>query len=177
MTRRQLMAMGVSAAATFGLAMAGFWPAELGAAGEGESKMAEIATPRVVVNGCELMVVRADEGAAYKLGDTPTFKLVVRNPGDAEASLDWAVSMSVSEPVSPLSRRMPGARLIWENKGTTTVSAKETKEVVLGTDTSLPTGSILVLLRSDKQVVVAMRFGIQGEKKAGEPAELHQVRR
>ena len=109
------------------------------------------------------------------MGDAPTFKLVAKNTSETEAKVDWAVSMSATEPTSALARRMPTPRSIWQKKGATTVPAKAMKEVVLGTDTKLPAGSISVTLSSEKQAVVAMRFGIQGEKKPGELAE-RQVR-
>ncbi len=129
-----------TAAATAAIVLAGFWPAFLNGADDGNAVTPSIKTPKFV-SGTVEFTVALPEGSSFKAGDEPAFDFVAVNTGDqpATAAVE-AVMMSTTIP-SRMSRSGASQAIVWHEPLTVSLGPHEAKTFAKETHAGLPGNS------------------------------------
>lgn len=156
MTRRELFTVAAWAVASAGVSLAMFTPVPVGALDENQRLVAKVATPTLNVDGCQLQLRPAGDGATSQ---QPTFELVATNPTQRNVAVNYTVTVTGARPSSPMSRMMPVPSTLWQHEDSLYVKAGETRTVELASAAALPGAmDIRVLLSAGNQTVVAASF-------------------
>jgi len=126
---QDVAAVGGTAVATALVAVAIFWTGQATAT---EGQTAEIPWPVLRSRGCEITL--RTEQAAYQPGDSPVVKLEAVNPTDSSLSLRATLVMMAQPQASPMSRRMPISRQVWEHECELVLQAGERKTFSIPTN-------------------------------------------
>lgn len=145
------------AAATAAVALALLAPERADATGQLSRAAMEIAQPKLTFGGCEFTLEVTQPGAdAAAEGEKPTARLKVTNPGNAEAKATVRVSVTASEPASPMSRRLVMPRSIWSEECPVCLKPGESTTVALAEGVELPAGhNVTVIMTAEGQTPVS----------------------
>lgn len=167
--KRNLLTVGLWAAASMGVTLAIFVPANLEAVSPAPAAK-EIKTPTLKVGACEMslqwgesnqIIDKSGAVASLKPGSAPTVKLVVTNSGNAEAAIAYGVELDGSESAPPGSRAMPSEQELWKESGYVRVPAGETTAVTVSPKADLKHGMRGTMkLVVDKQTLRGVRFQV-----------------
>jgi hypothetical protein len=118
--RRDMLVMATAAFATFGLALAAFYPRLANAVDETPAATANIKTPTLTVGPIAV-------SAAMDRTNAHTVVLTLRNPADSSASAKFVASAMVLPPTSPLSRSLPIGNQVWKEEYSLDLKSGETR--------------------------------------------------
>ncbi len=142
MNRKDLMTVMTVAAGTAVLTLAALWPDSLGAGDEPQRLLPKIAQPTLLATGVEL-TLSPPENRVFEAGDEPVLELTALNTQEKHADITVHLSMSRTSPADPLSRVVRVPTAIWHCDQSLALAPKETKTIVLNTQTKLPPNSLI----------------------------------
>ncbi len=167
----------VWAAGAFCVAAALMWQPGVDAVDGQPALTAEVARPKLVVDGVEVVAGRT-AGASLDMamvGDVGGFELTVTNTTGRTVELPLAATIRVAPPSSRMMRMVPMPRVIQNWQQTISIGPNESRTIALASELKLPAGMVSIILTSGKTSVPAMELPVNSPKRAGsatQPAEL-----
>lgn len=156
METRNLLVVGAWAVGTFA-ALAAVTPVAL-QADQGVAKAAEIQTPKLKVNGCELSLEQGTDDAGMA-----GLKLVMLNPTSSSVDIKCKVRQMVEPPTDPRSRVRMMPTENWSEENDYSLAPGDRKEVALHPTKPVPVnGHGYFTIESGAQHVVALQLASNG---------------
>jgi hypothetical protein len=140
MNAEHLRTIITTAAATAAIALAGFWPAFLNGAGDGNAVTPGIKMPKFVSGSVE-WTLALPEGRSFKTGDRPAFNLVAVNTADQPATAAVEAVMMTTATPSRMSRTPGRQTNAWHEPLNVVLEPHETKTFAMDTRTEIPGNS------------------------------------
>jgi hypothetical protein len=148
MKPEHLKTIWTTALATAAIALAGFWPAFLNGANDGNAVTPSIKIPKLTAGPIEITLV-TPENPAFRQGDELQFDLVAVNNGDQQASVLVDARMTALK-TPPRMARTPGSPVtLWQEPLTIVLGPHETRTYPEAPQAELPGNSKMnIYLRS-----------------------------
>jgi hypothetical protein len=140
MKRSDVVRVAEAALATAILMLVMFWPSNISAVIDGQERKAEIAIPKLLIDGIQFTLT-FQGGRTYTADQEPVFELKADNVGCVPAESPVQILMVSRTAPSPFARMVPVWRPIWQERCSLRLDPGETKSIVLKTNVSLPANS------------------------------------